>query len=148
MDQRPGNCHICELVSAAKPAELIHRDDHWSAFAFAGVPGWVMFATNRHCDWLWGFTTEEATALGPLLSRLSAAVRNAASAERVYYAGLGENSLHFHGVLLPRTDDDLSIELALHGAMNATAVVRKDVEATVDMAARIRAALDGSPATA
>ena len=40
-----------------------------------------------------------------MLKALSVAIRTAIPAERVYLIGLGENSLHFHCLLMPRTAD-------------------------------------------
>jgi diadenosine tetraphosphate (Ap4A) HIT family hydrolase len=64
-----------------------------------------MLATRRHGEWTWELSDVEADTLGPIVRRLSKAVRAVCRSERVYVIALGENSLHFHLVLLPRSAD-------------------------------------------
>jgi diadenosine tetraphosphate (Ap4A) HIT family hydrolase len=92
-------------MAAATPEIELYVDDLWNARAVAQVPGWVMLATRRHGDWTWELSDAEAETLGPTLRRLSDAVRAVCGAERVYVIALGENTLHFHLVLLPRSAD-------------------------------------------
>jgi len=52
-----------------------------------------------------GLTSEEATSFGPVLARLSSALRDVCGAETVYTIALGDNSMHFHTLLIPRAAD-------------------------------------------
>lgn len=117
------DCHVCDGIATASAETELLVDEAWSARAVTDVPGWVMLATRRHGDWTWGLSDAEAASFGPVLRRLSDAVRKAANAERVYVMALGENSLHYHLVLLPRSAD-LAPELrgpALLGSSEALA---------------------------
>jgi hypothetical protein len=58
-----------------------------------------MYAAKRHGDWIWGLTNEEAGDLGPFLRSVASALKEATGTTRVYQVGLGENSLHYHGIL-------------------------------------------------
>jgi diadenosine tetraphosphate (Ap4A) HIT family hydrolase len=98
--------HVCETLRAAQDETLIHRDELWTATLSGDVPGWVMLIANRHSDdWLWGLTPEESTSLGPMLVRLSSVTRQVTNAERIYLMSFGENTQHFHLLLLSRFAD-------------------------------------------
>jgi diadenosine tetraphosphate (Ap4A) HIT family hydrolase len=99
-DSTTASCHLCAQVASGE--RLIYSDANFSAFALADRPGWVLYATNRHGDWIWGLSDEEANDLGPFLRTVSAALKEAADTTHIYYVGLGENSLHFHGILAAR----------------------------------------------
>src|ERR1039458_8309458 len=93
-------CHICARVSSGDG--LIYGDANFSAFALADRPGWGLYAANRHGEWTWGLTDDEAAGLGPFLRVVSGALKDAAATSHIYYVGLGENTLHFHGILASR----------------------------------------------
>jgi diadenosine tetraphosphate (Ap4A) HIT family hydrolase len=107
---------MCDRTAGAEG--IILRDEHFSAFSLADRPGWVLYATNRHGDWAWGLTDDEAAAYGPFLKRLSSALKQASGTSHIYYVGLGENSLHFHGILASRYEPfakDIQAALAQRG---------------------------------
>ena len=100
------HCHVCEMRNRSTPQDLIYQDDLWTATVAQDAPGWIMVQANRHGeDWLWGLTSSEAGSLGPLLKRLTRALKEVSNANRVYLQALGENSLHFHALLIPRLPD-------------------------------------------
>jgi len=108
---------MCERVSSSEG--IVYRDGTFTAFGLADRPGWVLYATDRHGDWTWGMTEDEASGYGPFLRRMTAAVKAATGATHVYYLGLGENSLHFHGLLVARCEPfakDIQAAMAERGA--------------------------------
>lgn len=134
MSAEQPHCHVCALVEGD---DALYRGETFSAFTLAGRPGWVMFATNRHGEWAWGFTDQEAQQFGPVLAMLSDVVRTAAETSHVYYVGLGENTLHFHGILMPQHlpfAKDVQAALASSGQ-----AVNDDAEA-----ARLRALMESA----
>lgn len=132
------SCHVCTALATAPPERIVHHDEHWTALITGEVPGWVMFAANRHAEWLWDMSAGEQAGLGPLLAKLSSALRVAAGAERVYFVGLGENSIHCHGLLLSRLDDDMTIERAVHGVLGEVRGARQDGEGAARLALALR----------
>jgi len=99
--ERP-HCHVCDAIQNDPPEREFLRDDLWYAGAAGEQPGWVRFQTLRHGDdWSWGLTTDESARLGPMVRSLSAAIRAATGAERVYIVGFGDNAMHFHMLLMP-----------------------------------------------
>ncbi|WP_297544734.1 hypothetical protein [Amycolatopsis sp.] len=60
------------------------------------VPGWVAVQTLRHTEGLAELSRSEAAELGPLLSRVSAAVTQVTGSPRVYTYSLGEGCPHTH----------------------------------------------------
>jgi diadenosine tetraphosphate (Ap4A) HIT family hydrolase len=116
VSETAAHCHMCDRVNARE--EVIYRDDHFSAFALADRPGWVLYATNEHSDWMWGLDPAQAAAFGPFLQRVSSALKEVADVSHVYYVGLGENGLHFHGILAARYEPfakDIQAALAQRG---------------------------------
>jgi diadenosine tetraphosphate (Ap4A) HIT family hydrolase len=97
------DCAICDLRATSAGDSVLFASELWTATLAWDVPGWIMVMLNRHeNDWLWGLYEQEASELGPLMQRLSAAARHAAGAERVYLMGFGEQWQHFHFMLLSR----------------------------------------------
>jgi diadenosine tetraphosphate (Ap4A) HIT family hydrolase len=134
---------MCDRVNGGEG--IVLRDDLFTAFVLADRPGWVLYATNRHGDWTWGMTDEEAAAFGPFLKRLSSALREATDATHIYYVGLGENTLHFHGILASRYQPfakDIQAALAARGAEIA------DAAAADAVATKLRGLLGADTASA
>jgi diadenosine tetraphosphate (Ap4A) HIT family hydrolase len=102
-DEVADRCQICDLRKAIPSESLVYVDDVWTANLVLDVPGWIMVSANRHSgDWLWGLSDHEASTLGPLVRRLTAAAKAEADVERVYMLGFGEQWQHFHFMLLSR----------------------------------------------
>jgi diadenosine tetraphosphate (Ap4A) HIT family hydrolase len=101
------------------------------------VPGYSFLTSKRHIPYLADLDGAEASALGPVLARLSAAIREATDAELVHIHVFGDGAAHFHLHLVPHTRGD---------SLNMT-VVREDAadeasEATLAaVAARLSATL-------
>jgi diadenosine tetraphosphate (Ap4A) HIT family hydrolase len=100
----PQHCGVCDVRTAAARESVVYADELWTVTLGMDVPGWFMVMINRHNDdWLWGLSDQEASTLGSLVQRLSAAARAEASAERVYMMGFGEQWQHFHFMLMSRS---------------------------------------------
>jgi diadenosine tetraphosphate (Ap4A) HIT family hydrolase len=95
-----GACVLCDRAGAlatADPGWLL-RTVHWgvSMHPALAVPGWVAVQTLRHTEGLGDLNRSETAELGPLLSRVSAAVTHVTGSERVYTYSLGEGCPHTH----------------------------------------------------
>ena len=65
------------------------------------VPGWVAVQTLRHTEGLGTLDSAEAQTLGPVLSRVSAALVTATESTHIYTYSLGERSPHTHVLMGP-----------------------------------------------
>lgn len=77
-----------------------------------------MYAANRHGEWMWDLTPDEACTFGPFLQGLSAALKDACGTSHVYHVARGEQTSHLHGILTPRyapLGEDLSAALVQRG---------------------------------
>jgi diadenosine tetraphosphate (Ap4A) HIT family hydrolase len=76
---------------------------HWgvSPHPALQVPGWVAVQTLRHTEGLGTLDTDEARTLGPVLSRVSAALARATEAKHIYTYSLGERVPHTHILMGP-----------------------------------------------
>jgi diadenosine tetraphosphate (Ap4A) HIT family hydrolase len=100
-----GHCQVCALQATAPRESIVYTDDQWTATLGYDVPGWILILANRHSDdWMWGLSDQEASTLGLIIQRLSAATRAEAGAECVYMIGFGEQNRHFHFMLLTRSE--------------------------------------------
>jgi diadenosine tetraphosphate (Ap4A) HIT family hydrolase len=88
------------------PRDRVHVGLRWrAAHAFGtSLPGWLVVIPRRHVLALDELTPEESAELGPLLSDLTAALREVVQCEKTYVAlfseAAGFTHLHFH--LIPR----------------------------------------------
>ncbi len=99
----------CRECDAQKNGEtpLLHRSGGFVVHPVLGggaVPGWLVVAPERHVTQVDALTDEEAAALGPLLKRVGAALREATGGEKLYVAAFGELLPHFHVHLIARPD--------------------------------------------
>jgi diadenosine tetraphosphate (Ap4A) HIT family hydrolase len=98
------HCQVCDLRATAPRESVIYVSDLWTATLAYDVPGWILVMANRHSDdWMWGLSGQEASTMGSLMQRLSAAAKAEAGAECVYIMGFGEQNRHFHFMLLSRS---------------------------------------------
>jgi diadenosine tetraphosphate (Ap4A) HIT family hydrolase len=78
------------------------------AHAFGtALPGWLVVVPRRHVTSLDELTPEEAADLGPLLSRVTAAMRSVLGCEKSYVAlfAEAEGFAHVHFHVVPRQAD-------------------------------------------
>ena len=76
----------------------------------APLPGWLLLDSLRHVGGPADFSDEECAALGPMLRRSSALVRELTGCDRVYAIAFGEGARHFHLHLIPRHGSDPASE--------------------------------------
>jgi hypothetical protein len=117
-------CVLCQRAStldAEDPGWLL-RTETWGVSMHPAIsaPGWVAAQTLRHSEGLADLTGIEAADLGPLLSRLSAAVTKVTGSERVYTYSMGEGCAHTHVLIGPPGRD-------LRGSVFLRALLRRDV---------------------
>lgn len=105
------DCYSCAMNSRAvlAPRERVYAGERWRA-AHAidtALPGWLVLLPHRHVTALDELTAEEAAELGPLLSGLTAALREVTGCVKTYVALFAEAEgfahLHFH--VVPRNVD-------------------------------------------
>jgi hypothetical protein len=89
----PGSCSHC------KPSEFtIWRDDLWhvnAGWTRMGIPYVGGLAPNEHCR-LEDAPLPVLAALGPLMQRISTAVKSIPGVARTHFARWGDGSEHFH----------------------------------------------------
>jgi hypothetical protein len=126
---------------------MLYTDDDWLAVTATDAPGWVMLLARRHNDgWLWELGDVEAATYGRHLRDISATIRAVTGAERVYLIALGENTLHFHCLLIPRLIDTPA---DMRGAgLLGHARELADVDQALAVTAELRADLHARRATA
>jgi hypothetical protein len=89
----PSGCHHCRTSQLT-----IWRDDVWhvnAGFEPMRIPFIGGLAPNAHCR-LEDAPLEVLTALGPLMQRLSEAVKSVPGVARTHFARWGDGSEHFH----------------------------------------------------
>jgi diadenosine tetraphosphate (Ap4A) HIT family hydrolase len=110
-DFADGDCLTCRHNSSIDQPirDRIWRSEHWRvAHAFdTALPGWLVVLSRRHVVALDELEPEAAAELGPLLQRLTAALRATTGCEKTYVMMLGEaegfSHLHLH--VVPRMPD-------------------------------------------
>jgi len=133
----PKQCGVCNMRASAPSESVVYADDSWTVTLGYDVPGWVVVMTNRHTDdWTWGLSPLEAPTMGPLIQRLTTAMKAEAHVERIYMMGFGEQWRHFHFMLMSRSS---SVGADLRGAgMLALAPDLADPDEALRVGARIR----------
>ena len=104
-------CLACDLTHGRTdlPGGRILATEHWVVEPCVGpLPaGTVIVKPLRHCLHVWDLTDQEAAELGPLLQRVSAAVRQIAKPDQVYvclWSHAGWTPGHIHFVVQPSWD--------------------------------------------
>ena len=136
-------CELCQpLPPGADRGRYVWEDDRWRLWTLTTgqVPGYSFLTPKRHIPYVTDLDGAEATALGPVLARLSAAVRDAAGAELVHLHVFGDGVAHFHVHLVPHT----------RGDSLSTTIVREDAgpEPSVEKLAEVAARLADTLSTA
>jgi diadenosine tetraphosphate (Ap4A) HIT family hydrolase len=132
-------CHVCGMVKNAKDEAVVYRDGDWMATSYADAPGVVMMFTSEHDAGLRSMSPSAAASLGPILAKMSAAMVEDGSADRVALMHLGDNSIHTHFALVARQGggDPIADLSGLGARVKSTT----DKAATDAMIGRIRRAL-------
>jgi histidine triad (HIT) family protein len=145
------DCFVCrkhrgEVAVAGGPIfadELVYASHAWETPA--GVPddvhlGHVFLETRRHAPSFADLSDAEASAVGLLASRLSAAMKAALGSDFVFAAVIGTGVPHFHMHLLARYPGTPP-ELEWTRVDEWESAPRGGEDAVADAAARIRASL-------
>jgi diadenosine tetraphosphate (Ap4A) HIT family hydrolase len=105
-------CMTCDLTARRHQGPLcenIYEDEHWRvAHAFnTSLPGWLVVIAKRHVASFAELKEEEAASFGPLLHRVSRALREVTGAVKTYTILFAEHPdhphVHFH--VVPRMAD-------------------------------------------
>jgi len=119
----------------------VYQDENWSVGIAKGidVPGWLTGQIRRHAVGTEALNLAEQNSLGPLLSKLTAAIKKVTGAEKVYLVAFGEAFPHWHFLLMARGAE---VDSAHRGA--ALMLHRDeyiDREGAIAAAAKVREAL-------
>ena len=143
----PAGCLACDATAGRlqPPGGTIVEESGWLLeHALSPVPlrGWLILKPRRHVEHLAELEEGEAAALGPLISKVSAAMMSALGAERIYVASFGEIVRHVHIYFVPRYPDMPPIGPAILVQMGSgNSPWACDDEAAADAASRVRHAL-------
>jgi diadenosine tetraphosphate (Ap4A) HIT family hydrolase len=95
----------------------VWEDGLWrlSALTHGQVPGFSFLEPKRHVRYVEELDGEEAATFGSVLARSSAALKEAAGAERVFVYVFGGGIPHLHLHLAPHTEGDALSATILRG---------------------------------
>lgn len=104
------DCFICRKHrgEVELPGGPLVRDDFFFVGHRALPPdgpvylGYFFIETIRHVEGLADLTTQEAERLGPLMARLSRALKVSERAEHIYAFVIGDHMPHLHVHMVPR----------------------------------------------
>jgi diadenosine tetraphosphate (Ap4A) HIT family hydrolase len=148
----PACCKTCQLgaARAAGTAPLwdsIHRTRGWDvAHAYNSfLPGWTVLVARRHIEALDQLTAAEAAEMGPLIRRISMALKEITGCVKTYVIQFAEHAdhphVHFH--IVPRMADqpDQFRSTGIFGYLGASEEERVSVEQMERIATRMQALL-------
>lgn len=103
-------CLLCNPADADRQFSRtrIWEDDLWrlSAVLQGPIPGFAHLEPKRHIPFITDLDGPEAASLGPVLARVTTALRNAAGAEKTYVYIFGDHVPHLHFNLAPHRFGD------------------------------------------
>lgn len=104
--QPVNGCRLCELLATPPPEGWLHVEAHWSSRMMPGweIPGWVGLCLRRHGEGIASLTDEEAASFGPLVVRVTRAIRAALAVDRVYLMSFNEVVPHVHTLIAARSE--------------------------------------------
>ena len=110
MPSRPDECMLCapEVADAEFRRARLWEDELWrlSAVLRGPVPGFAHLEPKRHIPFLTDLDGPEAVTFGPVLARVTTALRDAAGAEKTYAYVFGDRVPHLHLNLAPHREGD------------------------------------------
>jgi diadenosine tetraphosphate (Ap4A) HIT family hydrolase len=105
-----GPCMLCvpEIADRVFDRVRIWEDELWrlSAVLRGPIPGFAHLEPRRHIPYLPDLDGPEAATFGPVLARVTRALRDAAEAEKTYAYVFGDRVAHLHVNLAPHRDGD------------------------------------------
>ena len=103
------DCYACgwnSRLADAPPRESVVTESGWRVALAVGcsLPGWLVVVPTRHIQSIDELTDGEAASLGPLLRRLTVALREVFDCEKTYVALFAEQEgfWHLHLHVVPR----------------------------------------------
>ncbi len=103
------DCYACgwnARLADAPPRESVVAENGWRVALAIGcsLPGWLVVVPTRHLQAMDELSHGEAAALGPLLRRLTIALREVVNCEKTYVAMFAEQVgfAHLHVHVVPR----------------------------------------------
>ncbi len=142
-------CLTCALIARRDAGDAplwdaIQRTDHWDVVHSynTSLPGWLVLIARRHVTAIDELTPDEATELGLLLQRTSAALRAVVGCVKTYVIQFAEAAehphVHFH--VIPRMADqpDERRSLGIFGYLGVAEEERVSEERMNEIATRIR----------
>ena len=107
---RPADCMLCspDIADAEFGRTRLWEDGLWrlSAVLQGPVPGFAHLEPKRHIPFIPDLDGPEAVTLGPVLARVTGALRDAAGADKAYVYVFGDRVPHLHLNLAPHRDGD------------------------------------------
>lgn len=133
-----------ECLALADPAtDVVLRTDRFAVHPVIGggaVPGWLVVAPLRHVEAIDRLDAGEQAELGPLLSRVGAALRAATPTEKLYVNVFAEVVPHLHVHVIARPP---SLPADRRGVRLFLDPARADPAEVARIAAAVRDALRG-----
>jgi diadenosine tetraphosphate (Ap4A) HIT family hydrolase len=103
-------CLLCRVSDADAyfDRRRVWTDDHWRlSVVLAGpVAGFAHLEPHRHIPFITDLDGPEAATLGPVLARVTEAVRRATAADKIYVYVFGDRVPHLHFNLAPHRPGD------------------------------------------
>ncbi len=139
-------CLLCDVAAADKLFERtrVYDDGLWrlSLVMQGPVAGFAHLEPHRHIPYITDLDGPEAVAFGPVLARVTAALRESTGAELTYAYVFGDRVPHLHVNLAPHVEGDALV--------NGPGLLRPDAVAAsperhATVAIAVRAALGTSP---
>jgi diadenosine tetraphosphate (Ap4A) HIT family hydrolase len=131
-----------EIADAQFRRTRVWEDDLWrlSSVLQGPIPGFAHLEPKRHIPYITDLDGPEAVTLGPVLARVTTAVKAAAGSELAYVYVFGDRVAHLHLNLAPHRDGD-----ALRGGPGLLdpAAEAADLATHTGVADAVRNALDG-----
>lgn len=114
----------CVLCRGADADPELMRTEVWSDELWrlttateAEVPGFSYLEPRRHVPYVTELDGPEAATFGPVLARVTAALKEAAGAEVVYVYVFGDGVPHLHLHLAPHTEGDALNDAMIKGEL-------------------------------
>jgi diadenosine tetraphosphate (Ap4A) HIT family hydrolase len=131
-----------EIADAQFRRTRVWEDSLWrlSAVLQGPIPGFAHLEPKRHIPYITHLDGAEAVTLGPVLARVTSAMRAAAGADLAYVYVFGDRVPHLHLNLAPHRNGD-----ALRGGpgLLEPGAPEADLVAHADVAAAVRRTLEG-----
>jgi diadenosine tetraphosphate (Ap4A) HIT family hydrolase len=112
--QNTNRCLTCELVARRDRGEAplwdaIYRSQYWDVVHSynTSLPGWLVLVARRHMAAIDEMSDEEAVEVGPLLRRVSLALKEVTGCVKTYVVQFAEapDHPHVHFHVVPRMAD-------------------------------------------